>query len=56
MAELVESYPSLGLGGVDAAVIAIAERLNVTTVATLDRRDFAVVRPGHVKVLTLIPQ
>jgi uncharacterized protein len=56
MAELVESYTSLDLGGVDAAVIALAERLNVTTVATLDRRDFAVVRPRHVKVLTLIPE
>jgi uncharacterized protein len=56
MAELVETYASLGLGGVDAAVIAIAERLNVATVATLDRRDFTVVRPRHVKALTLIPE
>ena len=56
MAELVEAYASLGLGGVDAAVIAIAERLNVATVATLNRRDFAVVRPRHVNALTLIPE
>ena len=56
MAELVETYASLDLGGVDAAVIAIAERLNVATVATLDRRDFTVVRPRHVKALTLIPE
>jgi uncharacterized protein len=55
MAELVETYASLGLGGVDAAVIAIAERLNVATIATLNRRDFTVVRPRHVKALTLIP-
>jgi predicted nucleic acid-binding protein len=55
MAELVETYDSLGLGGVDAAVIAIAERLNVATIATLNRRDFTVVRPRHVKALTLIP-
>ena len=46
MADLVETYASLGLGGVDVAVIAIAERLNVATIATLNRRDFAVVRPG----------
>jgi hypothetical protein len=45
----------LDLGGVDA-VIAIAERLNVATVATLDRRDFTVARPRHVKALTLIPE
>lgn len=56
MAELVETYASLRLGGVDAAVIAIAERLNVATVATLNRRDFAVVRPRHVKALTLLPE
>jgi uncharacterized protein len=55
VAELVKTYASLGLGGVDAAVIAIAERLNVATIATPNRRDFTVVRPRHVKALTLIP-
>lgn len=48
--------PALRLGVVDAAVIAMAERLNVATVATLNRRDFAVVRPRHVKALTLLPE
>jgi uncharacterized protein len=56
MAVLVETYASLPLGGVDAAVIAVAERLNVATVATLNRRDFAVVRPRHVNALTLLPE
>lgn len=56
MAELVETYASLRLGGVDAAVVAVAERLNVATVATLNRRDFTVVRPRHVAALTLIPE
>jgi uncharacterized protein len=56
MAELVETYASLPLGGVDAAVIAVAERLDVATVATLNRRDFAAVRPRHVNALTLIPE
>lgn len=56
MAELVDAYADLRLGGVDASVIAIAERLNVATVATLNRRDFTVVRPRHVKALTLIPE
>lgn len=46
MAELIETYASLPLGGVDAAVIAVAERLDVATVATLNQRDFAVVRPA----------
>jgi uncharacterized protein len=38
MADLVETYASLPLGGVDASVIAIAERLNLATIATLNRR------------------
>jgi predicted nucleic acid-binding protein len=55
MAELVDQYADLPLGGVDAAVIAIAERLNVTDVATLDRRHFSIVRPRHTKAFTLLP-
>ena len=38
MAELVETYIDLPLGMVDAAVIAIAERLRLTEIATLDQR------------------
>ena len=56
VAELVETYADMPLGAVDASVIAIAERLGVPTVATLDRRDFSVVRPRHVETLTLVPE
>lgn len=55
MAQLVEQYRDLRLGGVDASVIAAAERLGEKTVATLDRRHFSVVRPRHVRALTLLP-
>jgi predicted nucleic acid-binding protein len=55
MAELVERYADLGLGGVDASVVAVAERLGETEVATLDRRHFGVVRPRHVERFTLLP-
>lgn len=55
VAELVAKYDNLPLGTVDASVIALAERLNITTVATLDRRDFSTVRPAHVPMLTLLP-
>jgi uncharacterized protein len=55
MAELVEKYLDLPLGIVDAAVIAIAERLRLTEVATLDRRHFSVVKPRHVAAFTLLP-
>lgn len=55
IAELVGAYRDLPLGAVDASVVAAAERLAVTQVATLDRRDFAVVRPAHVEALDLLP-
>ena len=55
VAELTERYSDQHLGGVDAGLIAIAERLGVTVIATLDRRHFGVVRPSHIKVLTLVP-
>ncbi len=55
-AEMVETYRDLPLGTTDATVIALAERLGLHEVATLDRRHFSVVRPRHVAALTLLPQ
>lgn len=54
-AELEERYADLGLGFVDASVIALCERLGEPKVATLDRRDFSVVVPRHVPALELLP-
>lgn len=56
MAELAGQYADMRLGTTDAAVIALAERLGVTEVATLDRRHFRAVRPRHVDALTLLPE
>lgn len=55
MADLVERYRDLPLGTTDAAVVTVAERLKCVEVATLDHRDFRVVRPQHTKALTLLP-
>lgn len=55
ISELVATYRDLGLDAADASVIAIAERLGQTTIATLDHRDFRVVRPAHTDTLTLVP-
>lgn len=58
MAELLTSYASLRLQTVDACVIALAERLDVREVASLDHRDFFVVAPRHLRKgerLTLLP-
>jgi len=52
---LVAKYADLGLGFVDATVIAAAERLDATEVLTTDRRHFAAVKPRHVGSLRLSP-
>lgn len=53
--QLVGQYADLGLSFVDASVIAVAERLEETMIATLDRRRFSVVRPLHCEAFTLVP-
>lgn len=55
IAALVATYHDLPLGTVDASVVAAAERLGITTVATLDRRHFTVVRPKHVPAFEILP-
>ncbi len=51
--EILNKYPSIGF--VDAAVVAVAERLGIRQVLTTDRRDFSAVRPRHCKRLELLP-
>lgn len=46
-AELVRKYADLPLGGVDASVIAVAERLGDSDVATTDRRHFHAVQEAR---------
>jgi predicted nucleic acid-binding protein len=53
--ELQVTYRDLGLGVTDASVVALVERLGEPTIATLDHRHFAVVRPAHVDVLRIVP-
>ena len=53
--ELVETYADLRLGGTDASLVAIAERLGATRVATLNHRHFTVVRPRHLDAFELLP-
>ena len=53
--ELVARYADFPLSLVDASVVAVAERLEQDTIATLDRRHFSVVRPLHVPAFKLLP-
>lgn len=54
-ADLIRAYGDLPLGFVDASIVAMAERLEVDTLVTTDRRHFALVRPAHVPRLRLVP-
>jgi len=55
MAELVDKYANFPLGGTDASVIALAERLQAPVIVTLDRRHFAAVVPRHRDGFELCP-
>ena len=55
IAELVERYADFPLGGTDASVVALAERLDTDAVVTFDHRHFAAIQPLHRPSLTLLP-
>lgn len=42
---VAQRYADLGLGLADASLVALAERLETTSIATLDERHFRAVRP-----------
>lgn len=53
--ELCDRYADADVGFVDAAVLAVVERLNEPKLASLDHRHFRILRPRHVKTLKLVP-
>ncbi|MDO8530557.1 MAG: PIN domain-containing protein [Dehalococcoidia bacterium] len=54
--ELCDRYADADVGFVDAAVLAVVERLNEPKLATLDQRHFRALRPRHVEALRLLPE
>jgi predicted nucleic acid-binding protein len=54
--ELCSRYRDLPLGFVDAAVLAVTERMGEPKLVTLDYRHFRVVRPQHGVSLVLLPE
>lgn len=55
-AALAKQYRDLGIGYVDAMVVAIAERLRESRIATVDRRHFLAIRPNHIEAFELLPE
>jgi len=54
-ADLLRQYSDAGLDFVDTMIVAMAERLNITRLLTLDRRDFQIIRPKHSSGFELLP-
>ena len=53
--ELCDRYADADVGFVDAAVLALVERLGEPKLATLDRRHFGILRPRHRDSIQLLP-
>jgi predicted nucleic acid-binding protein len=53
--ELMARYADSRIGFVDSAIAALAERMGAARIYTLDRRDFAILRPRHVPAFEVLP-
>lgn len=53
--DIVVTYADAQFDIVDCCIMAISERLNLTRIATFDRRDFGMFRPRHCDFLELLP-
>ena len=51
--DVMRRYPVIGF--VDATIITMAERLKIETIATTDRRHFAMVKSKHTREYQLVP-
>lgn len=52
---LCDTYADADIGFVDAAVMAVVERLDESKLATLDQRHFGLLRPRHRESIELLP-
>jgi predicted nucleic acid-binding protein len=54
-ADLMEKYADSRLDFVDCAISAMAERLNIFRILTVDQRDFRMIRPSHIPAFEILP-
>jgi len=52
---ILKQYSDSRIDFVDASVMAVAERYNLDTILTLDRRDFSIYQPPHCAAFILLP-
>jgi hypothetical protein len=53
--DLLDQYSNLELDFVDASITALAERLNIRRILTVDKRDFRIIRPSHCDYFEILP-
>jgi uncharacterized protein len=53
--DIMEQYADSKIDFVDCMVVAMAERMNITRVLTIDRRHFSLVRPRHTMGFEILP-
>jgi predicted nucleic acid-binding protein len=53
--ELLEKYEDSKLDFVDCVITAMAERLNIVRILTIDQRDFRMIRPSHIPAFEILP-
>ena len=54
-AEILRKYNDANIDFVDALIVAIAERLEVAKILTVDRRHFGMFRPAHCPAFEILP-
>lgn len=54
-AEIIRKYDDANIDFVDAVIAAIAERLNITKILTVDRRHFGMFKPNHCEAFEIFP-
>ncbi len=54
-AGILEQYHDNNIDLVDAVIVAMAERLDITRILTVDRRHFGAFRPAHCDAFEILP-
>ncbi len=53
--DILVTYGAAEFDIVDCCIMAIAERQNISRIATFDRRDFSIFQPRHCEFFELLP-
>ena len=53
--ELLDKYSDVEIDFVDASITALAERLDIRQILTVDERDFRIIQPAHCEYFEILP-